>query len=166
MDSSSESPDPKLTRIRVLFFNIIKSNKILTNAFFIIGFPWESKEEIEMTTLFMKELNPFHSFFSISTPYPGTELFDIYKNEGLQPKNMDWAKFFHQSADMFLTKKYSREEISEIIVKAEKEFEKHNRKNIGKLVLTDPQYLFGIIRSNEYYKPKKIIGAIRYMLGR
>ena len=147
-------------------FNIIKSNKILTNAFFIIGFPWESKKEIEMTTVFMKELNPFHSFFSISTPYPGTELFDIYKNESLLPENIDWAKFFHQSDDMYLTKKYSREEVSEIIVKAEKEFEKNNRKNIGKLVLTDPQYLFGIIRSNEYYKPKKIIGAIRYMLGR
>ncbi|MCK4454441.1 radical SAM protein [Candidatus Parcubacteria bacterium] len=146
-------------------FNIIKSNKILTNAFFIIGFPWESKKEIEMTISFMKELNPFHSFFSISTPYPGTELFDIYKKEGLLPDNMNWAKFFHQSDDMYLTKKYSREEVSEIVAKAEKEFEKNNRKNIIKLVLTDPEYLFGVIKSNEYYKPKRFFSAIRYMLG-
>ena len=147
-------------------FNIIKSNKILTNAFFMIGFPWESKKEIGMTISLMKELNSFRSFFSISTPYPGTELFDIYKNDGLLPGNMNWAKFFHQSKDMYLTKDYSREEVSEIIIEAEKEFEKNNRKNIIKLILADPQYLFGIIRSNEYYKSKRFFSAIRYMLGR
>ena len=36
-------------------FSIIKSHKILTNAFFIVGFPWESEKEIKNTVSFMKE---------------------------------------------------------------------------------------------------------------
>lgn len=147
-------------------FDIIKSNKILTNAFFMIGFPWESKKEIDMTISFMKELNPFHSFCSISTPYPGTELFDIYEKEGLLPDNINWAKFFHQSKDMYLTKKYSREEVSEFVAEAENQFEKQNRKNKIKSILTDPYYLFVIIKSNKYYEPKRFFAAIRYLLGR
>lgn len=147
-------------------FNVIRSNKILSSAFFMIGFAWESKKEIEMTISFMKELNPFHSFLSVATPYPGTELFDMYKREGLLPDNIEWAKFFHQSKDMYLTTKYSREEVSKIITNAETEVGKNNRKNIMKLVLADPQYLFGIIKSNEYYKPKRFVSAVRYMLAR
>jgi radical SAM superfamily enzyme YgiQ (UPF0313 family) len=146
-------------------FNVIKSHKILTNAFFIVGFPWETEDDIRSTVSFMKEINPFHAFFSVSTPYPGTELYEIYKKEELIPKKTNWSKFFHQSSDMYLTKKYSRTEVKEIISEAEKEFEKHNRRNIRKLIFSDPQYLLGIIQSNQYYKPSKFIGAIKYFLG-
>ncbi len=147
-------------------FSIIKSHKILTNAFFIVGFPWESEKEIKNTASFMKELDPFHAYFSISTPYPGTELYDYYEKNGLLPEKINWAKFFHQSADMYLTKKHSRKEVAVIISETQKEFEKHNRMNIKKLILLDPLYLFGIIKSNEYYKLNKAFAALRYVLGK
>ena len=147
-------------------FKIIKSNNILTNAFFIVGFPWESEKEINMTVSFMKELNPFHAYFSVSTPYPGTELYDIYDKENLIPKKINWANFFHQSSDMYLTKKYSRNEVSEIIQNAQDEFEKQNRNNIKNLIFSDPLYFFDILISNQYYKPDKIAGAIKYIIGK
>lgn len=60
----------------------------------MIGFPWETKREIDKTISLMKELDPYRAAFSVATPYPGTELYDICKSEELIPEKMDWNTFF------------------------------------------------------------------------
>jgi len=63
-------------------------------AFFMIGHPWDTKESVEKTIKFAKEINADIVQFSITTPYPGTELWEIAKKMGIIGKNdeVDWNK--------------------------------------------------------------------------
>ncbi|MFC2149770.1 B12-binding domain-containing radical SAM protein [Candidatus Auribacterota bacterium] len=56
-------------------------------AYFIIGFPWEGKDEIEDTIRFAKRLNADFTHFSAVYPYPGTEYYDIAVRNGLMKEN-------------------------------------------------------------------------------
>ncbi|MCJ7504915.1 B12-binding domain-containing radical SAM protein, partial [Candidatus Bathyarchaeota archaeon] len=69
---------------------ILKDNKMKLSAFFLIGFPWETRKEIDKTVSLMKEIDPRTAIISVVTPYPGTELYEVCVSEGLMPKNLDW----------------------------------------------------------------------------
>lgn len=75
----------------------------------MFGFPWEAKKEIDETVSFMKELDPLFTNIAVVTPLPGTELYEICKEEGLLPENIDWSKFLFESPDMLFTKKKIQE---------------------------------------------------------
>lgn len=47
-------------------------------AHLMIGSPGETKEDIEQTIKFAKKLDPDFASFNITTPYPGTQLFDSF----------------------------------------------------------------------------------------
>ena len=53
-------------------------------AFFILGFPWESIEDIETTRQVMEELSPYVVFepaiASVLIPFPGTEIYERFKD--------------------------------------------------------------------------------------
>ena len=59
--------------------------KIKPVVFFIFGFPWEDQKSIEKTSRLMQELSPYVEFHpaiaSVLIPFPGTEIYDKYKNE-------------------------------------------------------------------------------------
>jgi radical SAM superfamily enzyme YgiQ (UPF0313 family) len=54
-------------------------------VFFILGFPWETPQTTDATLDLMRELAPHVEFMpaiaSILIPFPGTELYDRYKDE-------------------------------------------------------------------------------------
>ena len=135
---------------------ILKTNRMRFSAFFMIGFPWETKKEVDKTVLLMKELDPRMAVFSIATPYPGTELYDICVSEGLLPKKIDWGTFFHQSPDMYLTNNLTKEETSKIIEEVEKIFEEHNSKKWRKILLSDPLYVIRRVIKGKYYNPRDL----------
>ncbi len=135
---------------------VIKENRIRFSAFFMVGFPWEGEKEINKTILLMKELDPHTAFFSIATPYPGTELYDICSSEGLLPENIDWSRFFHQSLDMCFTRNLTTEEFQKLIQRAEKLFEKHNLRQKRKLLLSDLPYVIETVIKGKYYNPRDL----------
>lgn len=135
---------------------ILKENKMGFSAFFIIGFPWETKREIDKTVSLMKELDPRVAGFSVATPYPGTELYEIYKSEGLIPEKIDWSRFFHQSPDMYLTKNLTKEETSKIIEEVEKIFDEHNDKKWRERLLSNPMYVIKRAIKGKYYNPRDL----------
>lgn len=57
-------------------FRWTKGARMETRGFFMLGLPTETKEESQQTIKFAKELNPDWAQFTITTPYPGTELFE------------------------------------------------------------------------------------------
>lgn len=61
---------------------ILKKLKIKTSAFFIFGVLGETKETIRDSINFAKKLDLDDVWFSIATPYPGTELYRITKEKG------------------------------------------------------------------------------------
>lgn len=145
---------------------ILQRNGISFNAFFMFGFPWETKKEIRKTSSFLKELDSDAVIYSVVTPYPGTELYDIAVSEGIIPENIDWSFFFHQSPEMFLSKNLTRKEISQLIKYTERIAEEHNRKKRLKKVLTHPLSVLKMIYERGYYKCRFLPSLIRVLLRR
>ena len=48
---------------------------ILVHGTFIVGLPGETRETIERTIAFAKEIDPYSLQVSLAAPYPGTELY-------------------------------------------------------------------------------------------
>src|SRR5579862_132439 len=58
---------------------------ITIHGTFIIGLPGETKETIEQTIRYAREINPHSLQVSIAAPYPGTALYEQAKAEGWLP---------------------------------------------------------------------------------
>lgn len=66
--------------------------KVVNN--FMIGNPGDTKETIERTIKFAKELNPDYAYFGYTTPFPGTELREqAIKNNWLIDQRMEAVKY-------------------------------------------------------------------------
>ncbi len=59
---------------------ILKKHKIKTVGFFMFGLPGETIETMKETVGFAKELDLDYCSISMTTPYPGTKLFDDIKS--------------------------------------------------------------------------------------
>ena len=55
---------------------------ILIHGTFILGLPGETRETIERTIAFAKEVDPYSLQVSLAAPYPGTELYRQATEEG------------------------------------------------------------------------------------
>lgn len=73
-------------------FKMTKDLGIETFAYFIIGYATETPETIRDTINFAKKLNPDWVMFTIATPYPHTDLYEISSKEKLIPENY-WRDF-------------------------------------------------------------------------
>lgn len=64
---------------------MIAKFKIKPVVFFIFGFPWDDMKSTENTSHLMQEISPYVEFHpaiaSILIPFPGTEIYEKYKNE-------------------------------------------------------------------------------------
>lgn len=135
---------------------ILKDAGITFNAYFMFGFPWETAVEVKKTVALMQELNPERAFYSIVTPYPKSELYEICSSEGLIPSNFDWSTFFHQNPSMYLTRQITREESAELIRYTAEIFDRHNKRQMLKLILGHPWQTLSRISEWGYAKPRFI----------
>jgi len=62
-------------------------------GFFILGVPGETKETMRRTIDFAKSLDLEDAFFSIYSPFPGTELYDISTSRGYVSSDTNYARF-------------------------------------------------------------------------
>ena len=62
-------------------FRICRQEGMATGAYFIVGFPGETKAEIIKTLKFAEALDADYVYMSICYPMPGTELFEQTANE-------------------------------------------------------------------------------------
>jgi len=83
-------------------YNVIKWAKkhgITSRAFFIIGYPGETKETLEETKQFIINSNPDQFFVSTFVPYPGTKVGDNPKEFGITNIVDDYSQFYQVSKD-------------------------------------------------------------------
>ncbi|RLG32023.1 B12-binding domain-containing radical SAM protein [Methanosarcinales archaeon] len=64
------------------FAKNVKKARLLLHADFIAGLPGETKETIEMTKRFIREIKPEQLQVSVCSPFPGTELYEWCKKNG------------------------------------------------------------------------------------
>lgn len=73
---------------------LTKRAGIFTCGFFILGLLGDTRESMERTIDFARELNLDAAFFSIALPYPGTRLWNMIEDrEGLM--KLPWESFRH-----------------------------------------------------------------------
>ena len=72
---------------------------LITNSFFIIGFPHETKKTAWDTINFARQLNTDYVAIGKMTPYPKTEIARMVKNGegGYRQISYDWSEFDKQS---------------------------------------------------------------------
>ncbi len=73
-------------------FKLADEVGLYTHASFMIGHPWDSFKTVKRTISFAKKLNPDTLGLPIMTPFPGTEVWDIAKEEKLLLTE-DFSKF-------------------------------------------------------------------------
>ena len=72
-------------------FKLCKKFGIRTVAHFMLGSPGETSETLKQTINFVMDLDPDFASPNITTPYPGTELFDLIRDKGFdEEKWRDW----------------------------------------------------------------------------
>ena len=72
---------------------LTKEAGILACGSFMIGNPGETEEEIEMTKQFIIKNNLDGFGATITTPFPGTKLWQMCEEKGIIPKKIDWNEF-------------------------------------------------------------------------
>lgn len=75
--------------------SLLREAGIKSHAFFMIGLPDETPEDIELSKRLIMEARPDHVEINMVTPYPGTDIFNKLMAE--DPADIDrWYRWFHQ----------------------------------------------------------------------
>lgn len=97
MMKKQENPKPWLDLCRQVF-RWTRALGIGTNAYYVIGNPTETREEIEQTIRFALELNSDSIQVHFYTPYPGSQAWEEYQD---QLAGCDPAAMFHYAKPNF-----------------------------------------------------------------
>jgi len=73
-------------------FAITKKIGITIRGFFMLGLPTETYQESIQTIEFAKKLDPLWAQFTITTPYPGTPMFEMLKEKG-EIRTFNWEHY-------------------------------------------------------------------------
>jgi radical SAM superfamily enzyme YgiQ (UPF0313 family) len=89
---------------------------------FIIGFPYETKEEIYETINYANNCGVDFAIFLIAQPYAGAEMYDLYKKEGLLVRSERHSNNSSITSGNYDTTTLTAEEIQEIRDRASAQF--------------------------------------------
>jgi len=76
---------------------VAKAAGLRTRAFFVIGFPGETKETIEETKRFIEVAEPDEYFISNFVPYPGTDVWNNPEKYGITWMEKDFDQYYQIS---------------------------------------------------------------------
>jgi len=98
-----------------------RESGILSMAYFVLGLPGETRETIEETIRFAREINPDYVNFHVATPFPGTELYEIARqNNWLE--STDWNDYEEEGSAVLRTQELSAGELIEAQCRAMRSF--------------------------------------------
>jgi len=94
-------------------------------GYFMLGSPGETPATIRRTIDYAKKLKVDFAQFSITTPFPGTHLYEIYMRD--KKENIPWEQFVYAGTDnpatpVFESSELSREDLQDWTRKAYREF--------------------------------------------
>ncbi len=116
---------------------VIRRHGIGVEAFFMVGFPEETEETLNDTASAMRKVNG-RVAYSIFTPYPGTEAFEVCREKGLVGEEYDVALYNHQSPRNCFCMYIPADRFRTIVSKIERMVDKKNYSaGIGRFVSRD-----------------------------
>ena len=106
-------------------FALCKKLGIETLAYFMIGSPTETKQDIYETMKFARKIDPDYAHITILTPYPGTKIYESALREGVI-KSDYWREFANDPEKGVVTRYWenelSKEELFMLLGKFYREF--------------------------------------------
>lgn len=111
---------------------IIKASGIKLYTFFMVGFPDETLETMGQTFEAMRTIGSDNLVYSIFTPYPGTESFDICRQRGLIGQDYDVGLYNHQSPENCFSSHIPREAFRRLAAEMEDFVDAYNSGATGK----------------------------------
>jgi len=79
-------------------------------GYFMIGSPGESPETVAKTIQFARRLNLDFAQFAITTPFPGTKLYELYLDG--KKGDISWENFIYEGAGEKITPVFESDELS------------------------------------------------------
>jgi anaerobic magnesium-protoporphyrin IX monomethyl ester cyclase len=100
---------------------LVKKHGIQALGGFMFGFPYDSRETVEQTIRFAKQLSPDQVQFSINMCYPGTSLYEYAKDHALLLAK-SFKEFDMTYGPVVKTVDMERSELEHILARAYREF--------------------------------------------
>lgn len=94
------------TKIIIRVFDWAKKYNIKRRAFFILGMPNETEEDILLTEVLIMQIKPDVVGFTVLCPYPGSRLYDH-----TSMKDIDWSTTDEYANDFWKTSYFSNSEL-------------------------------------------------------
>ncbi len=104
-------------------FEVVKMTQktgIQAHCSFIFGLEGETEETMRQTIDMALRLNPHTASFSIAVPYPGTQLYNSYKEKNYI-KTFNWSLYGGEDV-VFETEEISKEMLKSFLIKAHRKF--------------------------------------------
>ena len=98
-------------------FKLVRKTNLILHATFMLGSPGETKEEIQQTIEFAKEINPDVAHFAITIPFPGTEMFAMASEHG-RLNFASWSDFHFFKSAVFESTEFDIDYIRKALKKA------------------------------------------------
>ena len=108
-------------------------NDVYVSGLFMLGIPYETKEQMHQTIYLARELELDWNEFAVTLPYPNTELWDICVKEKFISKNSDDTDSLTYMHSYIRTPEFSVEEVRDIAYSANIEVNFLNNPNFVKL---------------------------------
>jgi radical SAM superfamily enzyme YgiQ (UPF0313 family) len=106
-------------------FDLTRKYKIPILAYFMIGSPGETKDDIYTTFEVIKKLNPDFVHMTILTPFPGTKIYYEGLEKGIIEKDY-WREFARNPSNDFTPPHwgefFSREELNQLLIEGYQKF--------------------------------------------
>ena len=95
--------------------NMLKKAGVPFSAYFMVGFPGETDDDVKKTIDFAKQVEADYYSLSVLAPYYGTELYDQLIKKGHALDKQPWEYFFHQSPKPMVNDKISKKVLQEYL---------------------------------------------------
>ena len=106
-------------------FELCRKHGVTALAYFMLGNPTETMEDIEQTFAFIRKCKADHAHISVTTPFPGTELYRMGLAQGLYERDY-WQEFaadpdenFHPPA---WTENFTQQQLEDLRQQAYRKF--------------------------------------------
>ncbi|MDD5255116.1 MAG: radical SAM protein, partial [Candidatus Omnitrophica bacterium] len=93
---------------------ICKEAGILVAASFMIGNPTETVEDVRLTQRFIFETQPEEFYVNITTPYPGTKLWESCNKKLRKP--LKWGDFYRGSLQVYPFSPFDKAELGKLFL--------------------------------------------------
>jgi anaerobic magnesium-protoporphyrin IX monomethyl ester cyclase len=113
--------------------DVIKKQGIALQVFFIVGFLQDTEDTLRDTINAMKKVRCDSISYSIFTPYPGTEAFELCKEKGLIGDDYDVSLYNHQSPVNNFCMNIPLERFRMIVGRVEKEIDRRNSERMKRI---------------------------------